>query len=145
MTVGLCQAACLIRVPTEVVKTRMQTSTYGNLAGSSLAAAKLVLSQEGIRGFYRGFGTTVMREVREIALRYDGLMAYVGCIDTLHITAVPSLRALEGTAVSSTRAEAVASLRGRRLWKHRWRFCGCPHNTTGCPQNEGHARHQSEH
>ena len=65
MTVGPRQAACLIRVPTEVVKTRMQTSTYGSLAGSSLAAAKLVLSQEGLRGFYRGFGTTVMREVRD--------------------------------------------------------------------------------
>ena len=57
------KAACLVRVPTEVIKTRMQTATYGNLAGSSYAAAKLVLSREGLRGFYRGFGITVMREV----------------------------------------------------------------------------------
>ena len=141
MTVGLCQAACLIRVPTEVVKTRMQTSTYGSLAGSSLAAAKLVLSQEGLRGFYRCFGTTVMREVREIALRYDGLLAYIAYIDTIHIDPVSPLRAFESTALSSTGAEAVACLRGRRLWKYLRRVCGCPHNTTGCPQNEGHAGH----
>lgn len=57
------QAACSIRVPTEVIKTRTQTSTYGSAAQSSLAAARLVLSTEGIRGFYRGFGSTIMREV----------------------------------------------------------------------------------
>ena len=41
----------------------MQTSTYG--AGhSSLAAAQILWTSNGIRGFYRGFGITVMREVR---------------------------------------------------------------------------------
>lgn len=63
-------AACLIRVPTEVIKTRMQTSTYGSLAGSSFAAARRVLSQEGLRGFYRGFGTTVMREIPFTSLQF---------------------------------------------------------------------------
>ena len=57
------QAACSIRVPTEVIKTRMQTSTYG-AAASSFAAAQHVFSAEGVRGFYRGFGSTIMREVR---------------------------------------------------------------------------------
>ncbi|KAF5348480.1 hypothetical protein D9756_009598 [Leucocoprinus leucothites] len=55
-------AACLIRVPTEVIKTRTQTSSYGAAHASSLAAAKMVLRNEGISGFYRGFGITVMRE-----------------------------------------------------------------------------------
>ena len=64
MCIVTCQAACSIRVPTEVIKTRTQTSTYGPAAQSSLAAAKLLLSTEGIRGFYRGFGSTIMREVR---------------------------------------------------------------------------------
>ena len=57
------KAACLVRVPTEVIKTRMQAASYGSLAKSSFAAAQLVLSTDGIRGFYRGFGTTIMREV----------------------------------------------------------------------------------
>lgn len=53
----------MIRVPTEVIKTRMQTSTYGTLGSSSFSAARLVLSSVGLSGFYRGFGITVMREV----------------------------------------------------------------------------------
>jgi solute carrier family 25 S-adenosylmethionine transporter 26 len=57
------KAACLVRVPTEVIKTRSQTSSYGTLADTSLATAKLVWKTDGLRGFYRGFGTTVMREV----------------------------------------------------------------------------------
>jgi hypothetical protein len=56
--------ACLIRVPTEVIKTRMQASSYGTLGKSSLSAAKLVLSQDGWLGFYRGIASTVIREVR---------------------------------------------------------------------------------
>jgi len=63
-------AACLIRVPTEVIKTRTQTSLYGSLAQSSFAAARLVLTTEGIRGFYRGFGSTVMREIPFTSLQF---------------------------------------------------------------------------
>ncbi|KAF8952430.1 hypothetical protein BDZ97DRAFT_1996906 [Flammula alnicola] len=45
--------ACLIRVPLkEVIKTRMQTSTYGALSGLSLAAAQLVLANNGFRRFW---------------------------------------------------------------------------------------------
>ncbi|EGN93950.1 hypothetical protein SERLA73DRAFT_189080 [Serpula lacrymans var. lacrymans S7.3] len=63
-------AACLIRVPTEVIKTRTQTSTYGPLASSSLAAAKLVWKHDGWRGYYRGFGTTIMREIPFTSLQF---------------------------------------------------------------------------
>jgi len=63
-------AACLIRVPTEVVKTRMQTSTYGALGSSSLSAARLVLSNVGLSGFYRGFGITVMREIPFTSIQF---------------------------------------------------------------------------
>ncbi|KAE9402334.1 mitochondrial carrier [Gymnopus androsaceus JB14] len=62
-------AACLIRVPTEVIKTRMQTYTYG--AGhSSLAAAQILWTSNGIRGFYRGFGITVMREIPFTSIQF---------------------------------------------------------------------------
>jgi len=63
-------AACTIRVPTEVIKTRMQTSTYGHVASSSLSAAKRVLADEGIRGFYRGFKSTIMREIPFTSLQF---------------------------------------------------------------------------
>ncbi|KAH0831866.1 mitochondrial carrier domain-containing protein [Lanmaoa asiatica] len=62
-------AACLVRVPTEVIKTRTQTSSYGSTA-TSLAAAKIVLKHDGVKGFYRGFGTTIMREVGNTSRRY---------------------------------------------------------------------------
>ncbi|KAF8887140.1 mitochondrial carrier domain-containing protein [Infundibulicybe gibba] len=62
-------AACLIRVPTEVIKTRMQTLSYG--AGlSSLSAARVVLANNGLRGFYRGFGSTIMREIPFTSLQF---------------------------------------------------------------------------
>ncbi|KAJ7050625.1 mitochondrial carrier domain-containing protein, partial [Mycena amicta] len=50
-------AVCLVRVPTEVIKTRARTSTHGR-SGSSLSAARHVLAADGLRGLYRGFGTT---------------------------------------------------------------------------------------
>ncbi|KAI0795225.1 S-adenosylmethionine transporter [Irpex lacteus] len=62
--------ACLVRVPTEVIKTRMQTASYGSQARSSLSAASLVLYHEGIRGFYRGFGITIMREIPFTSLQF---------------------------------------------------------------------------
>jgi solute carrier family 25 S-adenosylmethionine transporter 26 len=55
--------ACLVRVPTEVIKTRAQTSAYGVTSAGSLQAAKTVWATEGVRGLYRGFGMTVAREV----------------------------------------------------------------------------------
>ncbi|GLB38762.1 putative mitochondrial carrier (TC 2.A.29) family protein [Lyophyllum shimeji] len=63
-------AACLIRVPTEVIKTRTQTMTYGALGKSSLAAARQVLANDGWRGFYRGFRSTVMREIPFTSLQF---------------------------------------------------------------------------
>lgn len=57
------QVACLIRVPTEVVKSRMQAASYGSATSNSLQAAKRVLRDGGISGFYRGFGSTIAREV----------------------------------------------------------------------------------
>ncbi|PBK70135.1 S-adenosylmethionine transporter [Armillaria solidipes] len=60
--------ACLIRVPTEVIKTRTQTGSYG--AAQSWGAAKRVLADEGLRGFYRGFGITVMREIPFTSIQF---------------------------------------------------------------------------
>lgn len=59
-------AACLIRVPTEVIKSRLQTLSYGHGAGV-LTAVKAVFAEAGgrggLRGFYTGFGSTVGREI----------------------------------------------------------------------------------
>ena len=54
-------AACLVRVPTEVLKQRMQASMQGY--GSVGAAVGSVFRVDGVRGFYRGFGATLAREI----------------------------------------------------------------------------------
>jgi solute carrier family 25 (mitochondrial S-adenosylmethionine transporter), member 26 len=55
-------AACIIRVPTEVVKQRAQAMAEH----SSLSAFKSILAakhESVFRGLYRGFGITIMREI----------------------------------------------------------------------------------
>jgi len=62
-------AACLVRVPTEVVKSKMQTNAHGTTTLPS--TIKLVLAERDGRAFgssifgglYRGYGITLMREV----------------------------------------------------------------------------------
>jgi solute carrier family 25 S-adenosylmethionine transporter 26 len=51
--------ACLVRVPTEVVKQRMQ-------AGMTKSISETVskcMEVDGIKGLYKGFGITIMREI----------------------------------------------------------------------------------
>ncbi|GAC95791.1 hypothetical protein PHSY_003367 [Pseudozyma hubeiensis SY62] len=55
-------AACLIRVPTEVIKSRQQTMAYGRGTTTFQAFTK-VFQEAGLRGYYRGFGSTVGREI----------------------------------------------------------------------------------
>ena len=52
-----------------MIKTRTQTSSYGSTA-TSLAAAKIIFKHDGLTGFYRGFGITIMREVGNTRRRY---------------------------------------------------------------------------
>uniref|UniRef100_A0A3Q2SUR5 Mitochondrial S-adenosylmethionine carrier protein n=1 Tax=Fundulus heteroclitus TaxID=8078 RepID=A0A3Q2SUR5_FUNHE len=51
--------ACLIRVPTEVVKQRTQASP----SSSSYNMLRATLTEEGFRGLYRGYSSTVLREI----------------------------------------------------------------------------------
>ncbi|GJJ15835.1 hypothetical protein Clacol_010113 [Clathrus columnatus] len=64
-------AACVVRVPTEVIKTRSQTSTFGKTGAlSSLIAAQKTFETQGFRGFYRGFGITVLREIPFTSIQF---------------------------------------------------------------------------
>lgn len=83
--------ACLVRVPTEVVKSRAQTDMSSKGAGvgrASIGAARDVWRHHGITGFYRGFGSTVMREVRNSLL--DSLCSH--CADSVHINSISVIR-----------------------------------------------------
>ncbi|XP_052577723.1 S-adenosylmethionine mitochondrial carrier protein isoform X2 [Peromyscus californicus insignis] len=50
--------ACLIRVPSEVVKQRAQVSA----SSKTLQIFSTILKEEGIQGLYRGYRSTVLRE-----------------------------------------------------------------------------------
>ncbi|KAL0094782.1 mitochondrial carrier domain-containing protein [Phycomyces blakesleeanus] len=52
-------SACTVRVPTEVIKQRMQTKQFQVTS----SAVSHVIRTEGILGFYRGFLSTVAREI----------------------------------------------------------------------------------
>ena len=51
--------ACLVRVPTEVVKQRMQAGMYDSITSTVVGTVR----QGGYFGLYSGFGITIMREV----------------------------------------------------------------------------------
>jgi len=52
--------SCLIRVPVEIIKQRMQVSKGST---TSIGLLKSVLKVEGISGLFRGYTTTLLREV----------------------------------------------------------------------------------
>jgi solute carrier family 25 S-adenosylmethionine transporter 26 len=69
-------AACLVRVPTEVLKQRLQVGMF-----KSLNEARLdVISKEGYRGLYRGFSMTIFREIPFASIQfplYERLKVYI--------------------------------------------------------------------
>jgi len=52
-------AACIVRVPVEIVKQRRQAYSNSN----TIEIVKTTLKTEGVAGLYRGYLTTVMREI----------------------------------------------------------------------------------
>eukprot|EP00617_Octactis_speculum_P005366 CAMPEP_0185774910 /NCGR_PEP_ID=MMETSP1174-20130828/80403_1 /TAXON_ID=35687 /ORGANISM="Dictyocha speculum, Strain CCMP1381" /LENGTH=269 /DNA_ID=CAMNT_0028462309 /DNA_START=9 /DNA_END=818 /DNA_ORIENTATION=- len=58
--------ACMVRVPTEVVKQRMQIGVHKTVRD----AATTIMKVEGPIGFFSGFGITVLREVPFSAIQF---------------------------------------------------------------------------
>jgi len=52
-------AACLARVPTENVKQKLQAGLFDK----TTAAMQSIVKENGLRGYYVGYGSTVMREI----------------------------------------------------------------------------------
>ncbi|XP_004288103.1 PREDICTED: S-adenosylmethionine carrier 1, chloroplastic/mitochondrial [Fragaria vesca subsp. vesca] len=67
-TAGACGgiAASLIRVPTEVVKQRMQTGQFT----SASAAVRLIAAKEGFKGLYAGYGSFLLRDLPFDAIQF---------------------------------------------------------------------------
>ncbi|XP_061345174.1 S-adenosylmethionine carrier 1, chloroplastic/mitochondrial-like [Gastrolobium bilobum] len=52
-------ASSFVRVPTEVIKQRMQTGQFG----SAMAAVRLIVANEGFKGLYAGYGSFLLRDL----------------------------------------------------------------------------------
>lgn len=61
-------ASCAVRVPYEIVKMRSQTSTAKQV--SNIAITKGIIAKEGFSGLYRGFYSTVIRDLPFSAIQY---------------------------------------------------------------------------
>ncbi|KAL8255352.1 hypothetical protein R6Q59_033573 [Mikania micrantha] len=59
-------AASLVRVPTEVVKQRMQTGQFA----SPPDAVRLIVSKEGFKGLYAGYGSFLLRDLPFDAIQF---------------------------------------------------------------------------
>lgn len=83
-------AACTVRVPSEVIKQRVQTGVHAR----SMHALKAILSNtlgEGVfKGLYRGFSITLMREIPFTAVQfplYEKLKKTVGANERPYLSA----------------------------------------------------------
>jgi len=59
-------AASIVRVPTEVVKQRMQMGEFK----SAMSAIGSILSKEGVRGMYAGYGSFLLRDLPFDAIEF---------------------------------------------------------------------------
>ncbi|KAL3592598.1 hypothetical protein D5086_011238 [Populus alba] len=59
-------ASSLVRVPTEVVKQRMQTGQFA----SAPDAIRLIVSEEGFKGLYAGYGSFLLRDLPFDAIQF---------------------------------------------------------------------------
>lgn len=62
-------ASCLVRVPYEVIKMRSQT-LIGTQPSTNTSIFKAIVAREGYAGLYRGFASTVYRDLPFSALQY---------------------------------------------------------------------------
>ena len=61
-------ASSIVRVPTEVVKQRLQAGQFGGR--SAIAAVKGILAKEGLRGMFAGYGSFLLRDLPFDAIEF---------------------------------------------------------------------------
>ena len=97
-------AASLVRVPTEVVKQRMQMGQFS----SATAAVKAILRSEGLRkGLYAGYGSFMLRDLPFDAIEF---IAYEQARSAWRAAASRELNAAETSAVGALAGVATAVL-----------------------------------
>lgn len=87
--------ACTVRVPTENVKQNMQMAKFGESGapGALRATVAGLVKERGYAGMWRGYGTTVMREVGAIPASVLDRNLFVS--DSILLHPVPDIRRVE--------------------------------------------------
>ncbi|GAQ79393.1 mitochondrial substrate carrier family protein [Klebsormidium nitens] len=89
--------ASIVRVPTEVIKQRMQTGQFTSAAG----AVKQILAKEGMKGMYAGYGSFLLRDLPFDAIEF---VAY----EQIKLAVQRTRKRKELTAVETAFAGALA-------------------------------------
>lgn len=94
-------AASVVRVPTEVVKQRMQSGEFG---GAAIGAVRSIVAREGVRGMFAGYGSFLLRDIPFDAIEF---VAYEQLKRAYAAT-------LKGREVNAAEVSAIGAL---------WVFC----------------------
>lgn len=89
-------AACLVRVPTEVVKQRMQAGMHSSITE---AVVNIIKHDGGFPGMFKGFGITLMREIPFAFIQFPLYEFGKSCIS--HFAGGRDTHAYEGAVCGS--------------------------------------------
>ncbi|RKP02298.1 hypothetical protein CXG81DRAFT_5942, partial [Caulochytrium protostelioides] len=124
--------ACTIRVPFEVVKQRLQTSVPAAAAPTAAAAAAIaaiasplppplattrsviqaIRRAEGYRGFYRGWGITLIREIPFTCLQFPLYEVFRGMVVRHNAAVRPRADADDTPSITPLQAAGCGALSG---------------------------------
>lgn len=99
-------AACSIRVPTEVIKQRMQTGMHSKLE----VALNHTFQTHGILGFYHGFGTTLIREIPFAFIQFPIYEAFKKIVGDYKIRNGSSLTSVDAAMCGSVAGAFAAAV-----------------------------------
>ena len=77
------QMACLIRVPTEVIKQKLQTGVHSTITDTIQSIKKS--HKHGLFGLYTGFGITILREIPFSLIQFPLYEFMKVCVCIRHI------------------------------------------------------------
>ncbi|XP_068415235.1 mitochondrial S-adenosylmethionine carrier protein isoform X1 [Eschrichtius robustus] len=130
--------ACLIRVPSEVVKQRAQVSA----SSGTFHIFSNILCQEGIQGLYRGYKSTVLREIPFSLVQFplwESLKALWSwrqdhVVDSWQSAVCGAFAGIKHYPVtSSICSQTSLQSRGVCGW-----ICSCSHHASGRGKNQNH-------
>jgi hypothetical protein len=87
----------VIRLPLEIIKSRTQIGAYG--PDTTLRKSlRMVWKNEGLKGFWRGYGGTLGRDVSQVAVykRLSGKLINGELIDSIYDHSIPVVRIPSG-------------------------------------------------